>query len=113
MQLPEEPTLLQSVMVHAPLSEDLERAWAFLLFCGVLESKGHDDFVRLATEKQGEPLALADELLDLATRRAETMDPRGDLATRLWQYFEVGQSLQPELDEGTQPGLQSPIASEG
>lgn len=110
MQLPEEPTLLQTVMVQAPLTQDLERSWAFLLFCGLLESTAHDEFIRLAGEKAADPVALADELLDFATRRAETMDVGSELATRLSQYFEVGQALMPEVDEGTQPGLQSPLA---
>jgi hypothetical protein len=111
MQLPDEPTLLQTVLVNAPLSEDVERSWAFLLFCGLLESSGHDDFVRLVGEKAGDAVALADVLLDFATRRAEMVDPNQVLATRLWQYFQVGQSLEPEpeLDEGTQPGLASPV----
>lgn len=108
MQLPEEPTLLQTVLVYAPLAQDLERSWAFLIFSGVLETKAHDDFLRLATPKVNEPVSLADDLLDFATRRAETMDPRQELAARLWQYFEVGQSLAPEVDEGTQPGIQVP-----
>lgn len=110
MQLPEEPTLLQTVLVFAPLTQDVERSWAFLVFCGLLETSAHDEFVRRAGEKAADPVALADDLLDFATRRAETMDPRSELASRLWQYFEVGQSLQPEIDEGTQPGVQSPVA---
>ena len=112
MQLPDEPTLLQTVLLNAPLSVDVERSWAFLLFCGLLESTAHDEFVRLAGEKS-DPLELADVLLDFATRRAELMDIKQVLAGRLWQYFQVGQSLEPEveLDEGTQPGLVSPIES--
>lgn len=108
MELPEEPTLLQTVLVNAPLKEDLERSWAFLLFCGLVESTSHAEFIRLATEKSGDVLALADSLLDLATRRAELVDHKQALAARLWQYFQVGQSLEPELDEGTQPGLTVP-----
>lgn len=108
MQLPEEPTLLQTVLVTAPL-EDVERAWAFTLFCGLLESTAHDDFIRLATDKLDDPVGLADALLDFATRRAELVDLKQVLAARLWQYFQVGQSLEPELDEGTQPGLVSPV----
>ena len=54
-------------------------------------------------------MALADALLDFATRRAELVDLREALATRLWQYFQVGQSLEPEFDEGTQPGLTLPV----
>jgi hypothetical protein len=105
MQLPEEPTLLQTVLVNAPLAEDLERSWAF----GLFESSAHADFVRLAGEKPGDPVALADALLDFATRRAELVDMKQALAARLWQYFQVGQSLEPELDEGTQPGLTVPV----
>lgn len=108
MELPDEPTLLQTVLVHAPLAEDVERAWAFLVFCGLLESKAHGDFVRLAAEKAGDALALAEALLDVATRRAELVDTKQELAERLWQYFQVGQSLEPERDEGTQPGLTLP-----
>ncbi len=109
MQLPDDPSLLQTVLVHAPLTEDVERSWAFLLFCGVCESTAHADFIRLAKEKPGDPVALADALLDFATRRAELVDLKEALATRLWQYFQVGQSLEPELDEGTQPGLTLPV----
>ena len=108
MQLPDEPTLLQTVLVTAPLGEDVERSWAFVVFCGLCESSAHDDFIRLAKEK-ADPLALADALLDFATRRAELVDSNQALASRLWQYFQVGQSLEPELDEGTQPGLTLPV----
>ena len=109
MELPDEPSLLQTVLVHSHLAEDVERAWAFLLFCGVCESNAHAEFIRLVKEKSGEPLALADALLDFATRRAELVDKAEALAGRLWQYFQVGQSLEPELDEGTQPGLTLPV----
>ena len=109
MQLPDEPTLLQTVLVTAPLVEDVERSWAFVVFCGLCESSAHADFVRLAKEKAGDALALADALLDFATRRAELVDKDQALASRLWQYFQVGQSLEPELDEGTQPGLTLPV----
>lgn len=108
MQLPDEPTLLQTVLVTAPLVEDVERSWAFVVFCGLCESSAHADFVRLAKEKP-DALALADALLDFATRRAELVDKDQALASRLWQYFQVGQSLEPELDEGTQPGLTLPV----
>ena len=108
MQLPDEPTLLQTVLVHAPLAEDVERAWAFVIFCGLLEPAKHAEFIRLVGEKSGDVLALADSLLDFATRRAELVDIKQQLAGRLWQYFQVGQSLEPELDEGTQPGLTLP-----
>ena len=50
MQLPDEPTLLQTVLVNAPLAEDIERSWAFVLFCGLFESSAHADFVRLAQQ---------------------------------------------------------------
>lgn len=109
MQLPDEPTLLQTVLVSSPLAEDVERAWAFTLFCGLLESSAHADFVRLAREKSADVLALADALLDSATRRAELVDRNQVLAQRLWTYFQVGQSLEPEPDEGTQPGLTVPV----
>lgn len=108
MTLPEEPTLLQTVLVSAPLKDDPERAWAFVLFCGLFESSAHDDFIRLAKEKADDAMALADSLLDFVTRRAELVDAKETLAKRLWQYFQVGQSLEPELDEGTQPGLTVP-----
>lgn len=106
MQLPDEPTLLQTVLAYAPLTQDLERSWAFLVFSGVLETTSHDDFVRLAAPKANDPVSLADDLLDFATRRAETVDRNQELAARLWQYFEVGQTLAPEVDEGTQPGIE-------
>ena len=109
MQLPEEPTLLQTVLVTAPLGDDVELAWAFALFCGLFESKALSDFVRLATEKAGDALALADAVLDIATPRAELVDREQGLADRLWQYFQVGKSLEPEPDEGTQPGLTLPV----
>ncbi len=109
MQFIEEPTLLQTALMNAHLEDDVELAWAFSLFCGLLESNAHEHFVRLATENVNEPLALADALLDFATRRAELVDKRQALARRLWQYFQVGHSLEPELDEGTQPGMPSPI----
>ncbi len=109
MQLPEEPTLLQTVLVTSPLGDDVELAWAFALFCGLFESKAHDDFVRLATEKAGDALAMADALLDVATARGELVDRDQGLADRLWQYFQVGKSLEPEPDEGTQPGLTLPV----
>lgn len=108
MQLPSEPTLLQTVLVTAPLGDDLERAWAFALFCGLFESSARAEFVRLATEKAGDELALAEALVDLATPRAELVDRQQALADRLWQYFQVGKSLEPEPDEGTQPGLTLP-----
>ena len=108
MTLPEEPTLLQTVLASAPVKDDPERAWAFVLFCGLFESSAHADFVRLAKEKPDDVVALADSLLDFATRRAELLDAKETLAKRLWQYFQVGQSLEPELDEGTQPGLTVP-----
>jgi hypothetical protein len=108
MTLPEEPTLLQTVLVNAPLKDDPERTWAFALFCGLFESNAHDDFIRLAKEKADDGIALADSLLDFATRRAEILDAKETLAKRLWTYFQVGQSLEPELDEGTQPGLTVP-----
>lgn len=110
MQLPREPTLLQTALVTSPLPEDVELAWAFLLFCGLLDSTGHDEFVRLAAEK-GDVVELSDVLLDLATPRAELLDVDQVLAARLWQYFQVGRSLEPEPhlgegpDEGTQPGI--------
>lgn len=109
MELPEEPTLLQTVLVNAPLAEDPERSWAFALFCGLFESSAHADFIRLAQEKSGDVMALADGMLDFATRRAELVDRKQALAARLWQYFQVGQSLEPEPDEGTQPGLTAPV----
>jgi hypothetical protein len=108
MELPEEPTLLQTVLVNAPLAEDLERSWAFALFCGLFESSAHAEFIKLAGEKSGDVMGLADALLDFATRRSELVDRKSALAARLWQYFQVGQSLEPELDEGTQPGLTVP-----
>ena len=108
MTLPEEPTLLQTMLVNAPLKDDPERAWAFALFCGLFESSGHDEFIRLAKEKPDDVVALSEALLDFATRRAELLDAKEILAKRLWQYFQVGQSLEPELDEGTQPGLTVP-----
>ncbi|MFZ5441121.1 MAG: hypothetical protein ACOZQL_14020 [Myxococcota bacterium] len=110
MQLPREPTLLQSTLVTSSL-DDVERAWAFQLFCGLLESRAHDEFVRLAGEHRADVVALSDALLDFATQRAELLDVESVLAQRLWQYFQVGQSLLPdrrlgeELDEGTQPGI--------
>ncbi|MGV3619829.1 MAG: hypothetical protein ACO1OB_03370 [Archangium sp.] len=103
MQLPDDPTLLQTVLATSPLSE-VERTWAFLVFCGLVEPASHDEFIRLAAEHT-DPLQLADALLDLATRRAELLDKREALAQRLWQYFQVGQSLEPEREEGTQPGI--------
>lgn len=109
MSLPDDPTLLQTALVHAPLSEDVERAWAFMIFCGLLETTAHEDFVRLANEKH-DVVTLADALLDFATRRAELVDKSQIFARRLWQYFQVGQSLEPEFDEGTQPSLPSPVA---
>lgn len=103
MQLPDDPTLLQTVLASSPLGE-VERTWAFLVFCGLLEPSAHDEFVRLANDIT-DPVELADALLDVATRRAELLDKREELAQRLWQYFQVGQSLEPERDEGTQPGI--------
>ena len=114
MQLPPEPTLLQTVLVTSPLKEDPERAWAFLLFCGLMDSKSHADFIRLAGEHTDDVVALSDGLLDFATQRAELLDEQQSLALRLWQYFQVGQSLEPEpvlgaeTDEGTQPGITAP-----
>jgi hypothetical protein len=108
------PTLLQTVLVNSQLKEDAERAWAFLLFCGLMDSKAHPDFIRLAGEKGDDVVALSDSLLDFATQRAELLDVEQTLAQRLWQYFQVGQSLEPErtlgaeIDEGTQPGITSP-----
>ncbi len=116
MQLPDEPTLLQTTLVTSPLKEDTERAWAFLIFCGLMDSKAHGDFIRLAGEAGDDVVALSDSLLDFATQRAELLDVGQRLAKRLWQYFEVGQSLAPEreigandLDEGTQPGISGPV----
>lgn len=114
---PDAPTLLQTTLRCAPVVEDVERAWAFLLFCGVLDSRAHDTFVAAAAGGTGDGAALADQLLDFATQRAELLDPADALALRLWQYFQVGQSLQPERplgtdpDEGTQPGVTSLVES--
>lgn len=113
MQLPSEPTLLQTALVTSPLKDDVERAWAFLLFCGLIESKAHGDFIRLADESGDDVVALSDALLDFVTQRAELLDVEQVLAQRLWQYFQVGQSLEPEarlgeVDEGTQPGITAP-----
>jgi hypothetical protein len=96
MQLPDDPTLLQSVLSISPL-EDPELTWAFAVFCGVLEPRAHDEFVAAVAECT--PDTLADACLDFATRRAETLDTRSILAGRLWQYFLVGQSLMPEAPE--------------
>lgn len=117
MQLPPEPTLLQTSLVTSPLTEDVELAWAFQLFCGLLESRAHADFLRAATEKAGDVVALSDALLDFATPRAELLDTDAVLAQRLWQYFQVGRSLEPDralgedADEGTQPGISAAAAS--
>lgn len=110
MQSIDESTLLQSCLELCPL-DDAERAWAFMVFSGLLETKHHAEFVKHVAEKDGDLVALGEALLDFATRRGELVDPSGNTAKRLWQYFEVGQSLEPEkqvgseVDEGTQPGI--------
>ncbi|MFO0598795.1 MAG: hypothetical protein U0228_26045 [Myxococcaceae bacterium] len=114
----DEATLLQTALMVSPATQDPERAWAFLIFCGLLETSAHADFIRLAAEKKDHLRALADALLDHATRRSELVDPGHRLARRLWEYFQVGQSLEPEaqlgaeIDEGTQPGVTGPIVVE-
>jgi hypothetical protein len=116
MQRPEDPTLLQSTLLAAPLSADVERSWAFLVYCGVIDPSVHEHFISLAA--QHDATALADAVLDHATPRAELLDHGHVLATRLWQFFEVGQSLMPEttrlereLDDATktQPGVSGPV----
>lgn len=103
MQLPDDPTLLQTIFSIAPLQEP-ELTWAFAVFCGVLEPAAHDEFVAAVSECT--PDTLADACLDFATARAELLDARALLAGRLWQYFLVGQSLQPEAPEAkTNPEL--------
>ena len=112
MQLPSEPTLLQTALAVAQTADDVEQTWAFLVFCGLVESRVHDEFVRLANEF-ADVVPLSEGLLDAATRRAELIDHGQVLAARLWQYFQVGRSLMPELelgvdaDAGTQPGISS------
>lgn len=108
MQLPDDPTLLQSILSVSPL-HDAELTWAFAVFCGVLEPRAHDDFIAAVAECT--PDTLADACLDFATRRAELLDARALLAGRLWQYFLVGQSLQPEAPEAkTNPeGVAAPV----
>lgn len=96
MQLPDDPTLLQTIFSVAPL-EDAELTWAFAVFSGVLETRAHDEFIAAVAEAT--PETLADACLDFATARAELLDARAILAGRLWQYFTVGQSLQPEAPE--------------
>jgi hypothetical protein len=111
MQSADEKTLLQTALKMCPVHEDPERAWAFLVFCGLVETRAHADFLRLASERSGQITALGDSLLDFVTRRAELVDPGSALAQKLWTYFQVGSSLEPEpqlgadMDEGTQPGI--------
>lgn len=111
--LPSEPTLLQTALAVARATHDVEHAWAFLVFCGLVEGSAHDDFVRLWAEHGENVVALSELLLDAATQRAELLDHGQLLAARLWQYFLVGSSLMPELelgvdaDAGTQPGISS------
>lgn len=118
MQSLEEKTLLQTALTMCPISDDPERAWAFLVFCGLVETRAHADFIRLANEQSGKITALGDSLLDFVTRRAEMVDPGSALAQKLWTYFQVGSSLEPEpqlgaeMDEGTQPGITGPVLVE-
>lgn len=118
MQSLEEKTLLQTALKMCPISDDPERAWAFLVFCGLVETRAHADFIRLANEQSGKITALGDSLLDFVTRRAEMVDPGSALAQKLWTYFQVGSSLEPEpqlgaeMDEGTQPGITGPVLVE-
>lgn len=106
MSLPEEPTLLQTALTHSRYTEDAERAWAFLVFAGLVESSAHASFLGAVAEKLDDVVGLADSLLDHATRRAELLDVDQSCAARLWQYFEVGQTLEPDAEEeGTQPGV--------
>jgi hypothetical protein len=110
MELPDEPTLLQAALMASQPQVDVERSWAFLLFCGVLESSAHDVYVQLVREKGDDVLKLADALLDYAKPRGELVDVRRLHSQRLWQYFQVGQSLAPlavaesDDDAGTLPG---------
>ena len=101
--------MLQTCVELCPF-DDAERAWAFLIFSGLLETKTHAEFIRIVAEQDGDLVKLGEALLELATKRAELIDPNGETARRLWQYFEVGQSLEPATvrdasDEGTQPGV--------
>jgi hypothetical protein len=109
MQSIDESTLLQTCVELCPF-DDAERAWAFLVFCGLIETKAHAEFIRVVVEKDGDLVKLGEALLEFATKRAELVDPGAATARRLWQYFEVGQSLEPEKtlgenEEGTQPGV--------
>lgn len=108
MQSIDESTLLQTCVELCPF-DDAERAWAFLVFCGLIETKAHAEFIRVVIEKDGDLVKLGEALLEYATKRAELVDPGATTAKRLWQYFEVGQSLEPEKtvepEEGTQPGV--------
>lgn len=118
MQSTDDKTLLQTALKLCPISEDPERAWAFLVFCGLVETRAHADFIRLAGEQSGQLTPLGDSLLDFVTRRAELVDPGSALAQKLWTYFQVGSSLEPdtqlgaEMDEGTQPGITGPVLVE-
>jgi hypothetical protein len=106
MSLPEEPTLLQTALFHSRYTEDAGRAWAFLVFSGLLDSASYAAFSDAVARALDDVAGLADALLDHATRRAELLDVDEGCARRLWQYFEVGQTLEPDAeDEGTQPGV--------
>lgn len=106
MSLPEEPTLLQTALTHSRYTEDAERAWAFLVFAGLVERSAHAAFVSAVAEKLDDVMGLSDSLLDHATRRAEMLDVDQGCARKLWEYFQVGQTLVPEHEEeGTQPGI--------
>lgn len=112
MQPDDAPTLLQTCLAIARGADDAEQAWAFLVFCGLLETSAHDEFIALFGA-QPDVSTLAESLLDSATQRAELLDARRSLSARLWQYFQVGSSLVPEQelgfdsDAGTQPGISS------
>ncbi len=99
MELVEEQTLLQTALQVSPL-HDAELSWAFLVYCGLLETGARDEYLDALAECT--PETLADALLDFASRRAELLDKRGALAARLWEYFQLGRSLQPEAE--TNPG---------
>lgn len=105
MESTDTPTLLQTTIAASGYAQDLELAWSYLLFCGVLESPAREAFVEAVKDKGEHPAAVAEALLDFATQRAELLDGNGALAARLRQYFALGGTLEPETeDEATLPG---------
>lgn len=93
------PSLLSTALAVAP-ADDVELSWAFLVFCGVVDSAARD---QLAAAFRLEPLARASALKQVSTPRGQLLDEHGRLAAVLWRSFEWGRTVRPDqVDDAEQ-----------